>query len=203
MFVEQFVAGERGAAFQRVIALDALAQCVDGRDRCAIQIGTSQLDLSQRTPPAFLISAQCSQIIFQRMIVRRYGVGRRRIEQPTLGFDQPSAQTFAQLLRGGIGERGNQNLFHAQLAFQQKTQVDHADVPGLAGAGAGLDQDAAVQRHALPVERGRRCRIDGARADHASAPLTSTDSLACGFNSSVCMGSSTSQTSFVASTKAR
>ena len=69
------------------------------------------------------------------------------------GLQQALTQALRKLGRGGIGERGHDNLARRALLLQQQPQIERADGPGLAGTGAGLDQTASavVEREFGPI----------------------------------------------------
>ena len=130
---------------------------MDGRDRGTIKIDACHLDAAQRGRG--IAGKTRVEPRFQRIGLRRRGL---RAVQAALGFHQAPAQALAQLLRSRFSERRHQNLLNAQVPFEQQAQINKTDIVGLAGAGAGLDQHAAMQRHVLPLEGWQTVR----RRDH-------------------------------------
>ncbi len=73
--------------------------------------------------------------------------------QPGQRVDDALADALAQFRRGRVGERDDQDALNLQPALQQQAQVEAADVPGLAGAGRGLDLADAFERAVEDVQR--------------------------------------------------
>ena len=146
--------GERHPAGKRIIGQHAPAQPVQRVDRRHIQLGQRQAQACQ-VATAARCSVRPARTQPCRVRCRRGSrrFVRRSLQQRPL---QLAAQSLAQFLRGGLGERGHHDLARGQLALQQQPQVQHRDGPGLAGAGAGLDQTAATvgQIQRAPIGRG-------------------------------------------------
>ena len=74
------------------------------------------------------------------------------VAERALGLDQLGAHPLAQLLAGRPAERDDQHLLEPGDALGDVAGDQRADGPGLAGAGAGLEQGGAGRA------AGRRCR---------------------------------------------
>ena len=138
--------GEQAAAVEGMLAQHALAPTVNGRDgRLVHPLGGAVQALRAVGPGlAWIIGAQQAQ---QRVAGLLVAEGLRRLHQAV-------ADTFAQLAGGGVGEghhedfRGQQRPGERLRAAmpEHQAQVQGGDGVGLAGAGAGFDEPAAIQR---------------------------------------------------------
>ena len=110
------------------------------------------------------LSASCRGVeagaLLDRLHEFRARTGRRPARPPSPSRSQasvstmPRADALAQLRGGRVGEGHDEDLLHVELALEQQAQVQAADVPGLAGAGRGLDQVDAVEAAGEDVEFG-------------------------------------------------
>ena len=73
--------------------------------------------------------------------------------QRPLGLDQLGPDPLAQLLAGRAAERHDQHLLERRDALGDVAGDQGADGPGLAGAGAGLEQGGAGRQRVADVER--------------------------------------------------
>ena len=144
----QFADAQGRSRGQRLLGQHALAQRMQGRDRGTIEFGQRALqapaDLIERGPCDRLAEAAVD------LGLVRVGVGGPGAtpQRPL----QAGTDAFPQLRRGGVGEGRDDDGIRAQAVFDDQAQVQHRDRPGLAGAGAGLDEDAPVRRR-LRIER--------------------------------------------------
>ena len=126
---------EIAAGLERRILQSALAEAVNGEDRRFVEAMHRQ----QQTPVAGGIRVLGVQTVKQ--VVRAWAL---LVHRQQLG--QALADALTQLSSGGGGEGHHQNLADVELLLQQQTRVQRGQGPGLAGAGAGLDQRAAGER---------------------------------------------------------
>ena len=141
--VGEQVKRHRHARGERGVGQGALAEAVDGEDRCLIE-GVQRLVEPQRhvgVSQAVLGAQGLQQRVNKGLGQRRPGAAQAR---QRLG--QARTHTLAQFRRGRIGEGHDQYLLHIEPVLQQQAQIQAAEGPGLAGAGGGLDQAGAGQR---------------------------------------------------------
>ena len=184
-------------------APDALAQGVDRRDRRTVDVGARETHASQCERAALVVVAIRGEICGKCGHLRFAFQHFARALQPVLRLGETTAQALAQFLCGGDGERRDEDALDAEPAFEQQAQVEHADAPGLAGAGARLDQRATVERHRTPVEGfeapGRSHqpfppRLRGANSTHRSGSSTAAIASIVETNSR-CAGAASSRMS--------
>ena len=164
--VERLAAGDPGrlearTGGERELALDAAAPGMQGADRCVVQFGQRDVEpLQCRGTRAFMPGQLRVQPGFVGFVC---GGRERAIAGQGLRPAQALAQAALQFGGGGLAEGGDDDLARRQALLQQQAQVEHGDGPGLACAGTGLDQAAAIalQRQAAPVD-----------AAHAGAPAS-------------------------------
>ena len=148
---------EQAARGQGMFSQHALAPGVDG-----VHGGFVHGLGRHRQAPGRLLPQGAGRMLGQQLqqqgIVRR---GRLLAAEAAGGVHQAGADAVAQLTGGGTGEGHHQDLRGPQggaktgvgiAMAQHQAQVDGRNRPGLAGAGAGLDQAAAPQRQAQGVE---------------------------------------------------
>ncbi len=135
------LAVEVAAGLEGRVLQGALAEAVDGEDRRLVEAVHRQ----QQAPPRGVVRIAGVQAIEEVIAARRAVINRQQI-------GQPRADALAQLGGGGGGVGDHQNLPHRELAFQQQTRIERGERPGLAGAGAGFDQRAAVEGRVEEVE---------------------------------------------------
>ena len=130
---------EGNAAVERELRQQALAEAVDGEDVGAVQVPHRR---RQQTFGSFFNSQVApARGQFGRLIV--FGV-RRRLHRGQ-GVAQRTPQPMAQLARGGDGERHHQQPFNRQFGFDHGARRQSGQGVGLAGAGAGFDQQIAAE----------------------------------------------------------
>ena len=146
---------EPAAAVKRMRVQHALAPGVDGVDRCLVH----RLGGHRQLPGRRLTRGAARVVGQQRLQHAVVGLGPLLSAKAACGLDQAGADAVRQLPGGGAGERHDQDLRRPQRAAvggnpmaQHQAQVQRGDRPGLAGAGAGLDQPAAPQRQVQWVQ---------------------------------------------------
>jgi len=166
---------QRQAGGERGVVEGALAKAVDGEDGRLVEVahGTGQ--------------APGHGLVFETLGTQRgEQAGDERVGrlgaaslQARQHLRDALAHPLAQLRGGGLGEGHHQDLLHLQIALQQQAQVQAADVPGLAGAGRGLDQPHAfkrtaedVQRHGLPRRHDAASQATSGVRSETIAPKT-------------------------------
>ncbi len=146
------------------------AELVGGRDRGRVEAG-QRLEHPTVPGPSLVVVAVEQQ---PDQVGVAHLTGQRRVvaERP-LGLDQLGAHPFAQLLAGRPPERDHQHLLQQRLALGDVPRHESADGPGLAGAGAGLEQGGALGQRATDVERSRRAlstaAVGGTWGGHSGA----------------------------------
>ena len=128
-----------------MIGQNALAQAMQGGDRRHVELGQRHLQLAEI---GFLQTGLLLPTGLQPVCIQDLGIfGERTVAGgQTDRPQQTRTQSFAQFFRGGIGEGGHHHLARGHAVFQQQTQIQHADGPGLAGSGAGFEQTASSGR---------------------------------------------------------
>ena len=142
----------RHAGGEGRIAERALTEAVDGEDGCLVE----GLQRGVEPQPHRLVvervnAAQAREQVAHERIARRCRSARRT--QLVQRLNDAAADALAQFGRGRLGEGDHQDLLHIELPLEQQPQVQRADVPGLAGAGRGLDQADATERAGEDVQR--------------------------------------------------
>ncbi|MCY1499335.1 hypothetical protein D9M68_333500 [compost metagenome] len=137
---------EVAAGLERGVLQGALAEAVDGEDRRLVEAVHGE----QQAPPRVFAGMPGVQFGEERIGARRIAARRAVVDRQQRG--QPRADAFAQLGGGGGGVGDHEDLPDRELAFEQQARVQRSERPGLAGAGAGLDQAAAVEWRGLQVE---------------------------------------------------
>src|SRR5690606_18834572 len=99
----------------------------------------------QQAPPRRLAGIAAVQLIEEVIATLATLVERQQL-------GQARADTLAQFGGGGSGVGNHQDLPDRQLALQKQACVQRGQGPGLAGAGAGLDQRAAIERRVMQIE---------------------------------------------------
>ena len=148
-----------------MLAQHAIAPAVDRRYGRLVHPLGRHLQFARLRWPAFarVVEAKLAQK-FVNLGIRPPVVGA----EVARGLIEPFADTAAQLLGRGVGkgddkdfrrrqgtmECGAAALFIARAVAKDKSQVERRDRVGLAGAGAGLDQAAAMERKVQRFELG-------------------------------------------------
>ncbi|MNO94604.1 hypothetical protein D3C76_862250 [compost metagenome] len=138
--------GEQAAAVEGMLAQHALAPAVDGRYRSLVHPLHGDFQAPGTAWPGIF------RVIVTQLMQQRVGRLQLATEEPR-SFGQAGADTFAQLFGGGVGEGHHEDLRWQQLALEalfatvteDQAQVQRRNGEGLARAGAGLDQLAAMQ----------------------------------------------------------
>ena len=147
---------EQAAAVEGMLAQHALAPGVDGVDGRVVHAfgGHGQA-------PGGLLACRAFGVGLQQGLQQAVVCGHRPLAtEAGHGFDQAGADAVGQLARGCAREGHDQDVGRHQgppeglraAVPQHQAQVEGGDRPGLAGAGAGLDQAAAVQGKVGGVE---------------------------------------------------
>ena len=137
-------AGGKGRVGER-----ALAEAVDGEDRRLVEGLQRQAQAGGELFPRVAGGGQV------REQLRHEGIRPRRAAlQHAQGLHDALADPPRQLGRRRFGEGDHKQRLDRQFALEQQAQVEAADVPGLAGAGRGLDQADTVERAGEDVEFG-------------------------------------------------
>ena len=130
----------------------ALAKAVNCDNRRLIERLERQLQaagqFSVRNAPFKLPADQLEQERILCQIIDTVQVRER--------FFDPAPDTVAQFCRCRPGERHDKDLLHFKLFFQQQTQVQAADIPGLACTSRCLNQNTTLQRAGENIEFFRR-----------------------------------------------
>ena len=148
--VDDQLEGHRHPGHERQVGEGALAEAVDSEDGRLVERLQGAVETAPHVVVALpVVFAQCLQEIAHE------GVGRfdAHAAQLVEGLDDAAADALAQLGSGGVGEGDDENLLHLEPALEQQAQVEAAQVPGLAGAGRGLDEADAIERAGEDVER--------------------------------------------------
>ena len=163
---------EQAAAVEGMLAQHALTPAVDGGYGGFVHPLRRQLQAAGALVPLRLreITAQLAQQVISLGIAPEYG----------RGLDQARANPIAQFARRGIGEGHYQNLRRQQrlaecgvvAMAENQPQVERGNGKGLARAGTGLDQTAAMQGK----RQGQRALlIHAASSSSARGLLSSSD----------------------------
>ncbi len=163
------------------------AELVGGRDRRRVEPGQGLGD-----PPvpetALVVVAVEEERDQVRGLRRREG---RVVGESTLGLDQLGPHPLPQLLAGRPAEGHHEHLVEQAHPLGDVPGDQGADGPGLAGAGAGLEQRRAGRERVADVEVVRRHSAQATRSPPVSSgshtcqayvgrpASTSTDSGAC------------------------
>ena len=165
---------EQAATVEGMLAQHALAPGVDGVNRRFVH----GLGRRGQAPGGLGTLGTCrvgDQQALQQAVLRR-----RLLHTPEAAgrLQKPRADAVAQLAGGGAGEGHHQDLRRPQRAAkaavgpamaQHQAQVERGNGPGLAGAGAGLDQPAAPQRQAQGVQGLTHPRLQRHPQPHGAA----------------------------------
>ena len=149
-FVGQAAFGRRLAAVERVLQQHALAPAMDGEHGGLVHPLRGEFEAARGGGARVLVGIVGDQreqeVVGLALAAERGG-----------GLGQARADAFAQFRGGGPGERHHQDLRgqqgRAAAVAQHQAQVQRGDGPGLAGAGAGLDELDAGQRQAQGIQR--------------------------------------------------
>ena len=123
----------------------ALTEAVDGGDGGLVHAGEGIAEQD----PGPLLGNRLPGLVQQ---LPKQGIIRSLAFQHIQGITDPLANPTAQLLSGGLGKGDHQDLVHAQAPFQEEAEKEEGNGVGLAGTGAGLDEDLAVQVEGQGVE---------------------------------------------------
>ncbi len=146
---------EQAARVEGVLAQHAVAEGVDGVDRGFVHPlrGRIQAVGAGRMFVGGVVGEQAVEKGVMRGCLLAPG-------EAAGGLGQTLADAFAQLPRGGLGEGDDEDLRRQQCplegriaaVLQHQADVQRGEGIGLARAGAGLDQAAAVQREGQGIE---------------------------------------------------
>ncbi len=145
------------------------AELVGGRDRGGVESGEGLGDPSMAEPPLGVVAVAQQVEQVGRTAVVDGGQGGGVVAQRALGLHQLGAHPLAQLLAGGAPEGDHQHLLELGVPLGHEAGDQGADGPGLAGAGAGLEQGGAGRQRAADVERRQGAHSGPTR----SAPVSS------------------------------
>ena len=124
------------------------AELVGGGDGRGVEVGQRVGDpaVPERPFAGVAVEEQLDQVgLLDR--------GQRGVSgQRALGLDQLGPDPFAELLAGRPAERHDQHLLERADALGDEAGDQRADGPGLAGAGAGLEQGGAGRQRVADVE---------------------------------------------------
>ena len=144
------------------------AELVGGRDGRGVEPG-QRLGHPPVAGPAPRVVPALEQ---HHELGRRTGVERRArrgvVAEHPLGLDQLGPHPLAQLLAGGPAEGDDQHLLEPGVALGDVAGDQRADGPGLAGAGARLEQDGAGRQRRRVMSK---AAVDGPVA-HSGATLS-------------------------------
>ena len=150
--------GEQAAAVEGMLAQRALAPGVDGVHRRLVHALGRQRQPMRGARAGRLVGAVGGQRLHEGVAAGRQ---RRGVAEQARRIDQPLADARGQLARRRAGEGHHQDLRRQQrprlaravvAVAEHQAQVERRDGPGLAGAGAGLDQARAAQRQGQRIE---------------------------------------------------
>ncbi len=111
--------------------------------------------------------------LLDQRVVLEERAGSGVVAEHPLGLDELGADAFAELLAGGAPEGDDQHLLQPGVALGDVAGDQGTDGPGLAGAGAGLEQDGAGGQLAGDVEGGQ---LGGAHSGPILSPPVSSGS---------------------------
>ena len=137
-----------------------LAELVDGRDRGGVE--RRQRVGEPREPDGPLLVVGVEQPVVQAV----GGVGGRGVGQHGRGVVELAAYAVTQLLAGRAGEGDDEHLLQGGDALDEVARDERGDRPGLAGAGARLQQGGAG--------RERTADVEGLHCVHVRSPGTSS-----------------------------
>ncbi len=155
-----------GVAGHAEAAQHQLAELVDGRDGRRVERRQRVGQPAQPGRALGLVGVE------QPVVQPVGGVGARRVGEHRGGVVELAAYAVAQLLARGPGEGDDQHLLEGRDALGEVAGDERGDGPGLAGAGAGLEQRRAGG------QRRRRCRRSPWLAGRSSCQIPRTSS--CG-----------------------
>ena len=159
---------EQAAAVEGVLPQHAVAPAVDGGHRRLVHPLRRLLEAAAGLGTLAGIGVVAPEPLQQRVRRRQF-----RLAETAGGIRQPGADALAQLPGGRVGEGHHQDAGRRQglgegvvpTVPQHQAKVQGGDGEGLAGAGAGLDEPAAVQ--------GQGQGVQPVRGAHGSAPPAS------------------------------
>ena len=130
---------EREPGVERELGQRALAEAVDGGDGGAVEVadGARQPRFGVADSGAPPVRRQLARLAAANGRVSADGVARRVQGLPDAG---------AQFAGGGDREGDDQQLFDAVACFDHQARGERGQRVRLAGPGAGLDQQSAIQR---------------------------------------------------------
>jgi hypothetical protein len=132
---------EAAGGAERVVGQRPAAEAVDGVHGQLVQAQQGVVQMRGR-----------GRVVRQARHQRGEEFVRRAAGQRAARLVQAGGDALAQLGRRRLGEGDHQQLPRLAVVFEQLAQVQRGDGPGLAGAGAGLDQVPAGERQAQRVE---------------------------------------------------
>ena len=196
---------EQAAAVESMLAQHALAPGVDGVHGRVVHALCGQCQA-----PGGLGARRTLGVAGQQLRQEAVAVGHGGLapEAPG-GFEQARADAVGQLARGGAREGHHQDLGRAQRAgkavlgamAEHQAQVERGDGPGLAGAGAGLDEAATPEREVDGVQRGGLGRAHADTSGAGAAVSGPPPGCACTRTCSVAQSASGPQTPWARASK--
>ena len=143
---------ERHAGGERRVGQRALAEAVDREDRRLVEGLQREVEaqrhrvVGQPVPRA----QRRDEAVDERVVAAARPLPRRQASVSTMRLRMRSRSSAV----AALVKVTTRMLLHLEPALEQQPQVQAAEVPGLAGAGRGLDQARAVQRAGEDVELG-------------------------------------------------
>ena len=151
--VDHLATAKQRAGGKGMIGQDARAQRVQGGNGRGVEFGQCGMEalhvhrtLREISLPAGVKPGAVGGVAGVAGFIASKLAPTRCFKSPRFGQcpQQARAQAFGEFGGGGVGEGADDDAPRRQATLQQEAQVEHADGPGLAGAGAGLDQAAPV-----------------------------------------------------------
>ncbi len=140
---------------KQVLREQALDPCIDGHHRSFVHAVGRLAQEPRRLRPLGAMGIPRSNGLQEPVL----GIRRCRPLQDEMRLHEATPDSIDQLLGGRPGEGEHQNVSRPKGAQLRAVQSEHqahveaGDCPGLAGAGAGLDQVLAVQRQRHDIQR--------------------------------------------------
>ena len=135
---------EEGSGLEGVLLEHALAEAVDRRDRGPVEVVERSAKSSRRR--GAVVGRDLGQVL-QDDVVRRLVAA-----QALQGLSEALAHPVLELAGGRLGEGDDEDVLDLETLLQHEPQHEARDGPGLAGAGARLDERGPLGEELARVE---------------------------------------------------